>query len=160
MWKNLNTRQKSDVMAMAVQQGLYDLNEIRALYDQSVLNTLTDIEDTFKEEVGPPPSYNYTHSTEWAEAHGYYPDERGHRSDAVKYPTHPTHPSKGEFIGNEYHFSEKGMEDPNHTLWGMRDNGDGLLIPMYNNTRLLPEITVEPNDSYILNSYDNIKYRP
>lgn len=39
--------------------------------------------------------YDFTQSEEWANAHGYYPDKRGHRDDRVKKPTHPSHPSRG-----------------------------------------------------------------
>lgn len=36
MWKDLSIKEKSQVMQMAVQQGVTDLNEIRKLYDSSI----------------------------------------------------------------------------------------------------------------------------
>lgn len=122
-------------------------------------DTVNGIMENFNEEVGPTPSYdNLTYSTEWADAHGYYPNSRGHRDDRVKKPAHPTYPGRGEFVGNEFHFTEAGLNDVNRTLWGLVDNGDGRTVPVYRNTFVLPEITVEPSGSYIQNTYDNIKY--
>jgi hypothetical protein len=61
--------------------------------------------------------YDFTQSEEWAEKHGYHKDERGHRDDRVKKPTHPTHPSRGTWKGmNQFHLTDKGIKDVNHTL--------------------------------------------
>lgn len=38
MWKDLNIQQKSEVMKMAISQGLTDLNEIKKMYDASIPN--------------------------------------------------------------------------------------------------------------------------
>lgn len=41
MWKDLNIQQKSEVMKMAISQGLTDLNEIKKMYDASIPNIET-----------------------------------------------------------------------------------------------------------------------
>ena len=50
------------------------------------------------------------------------------------------------------------MQDPNHTLFGLADGGqDPQATLYYKNGIVLPEITVTPNESYVQNTYDNIK---
>ena len=102
-------------------------------------------------------NHNNTISTKEADSLGYYPDERGHRDDRVKLANHPTHPSRGTFVGKEFKFSDKGMQDPNYTLFGLVDNGDDDAIPTYNNSIVLPEITVTPKGNYYMNTYDGVK---
>lgn len=103
--------------------------------------------------------YDFTQSEEWAEKHGYHKDERGHRDDRVKKPTHPTHPSRGTWKGiDQFHLTDKGIEDVNHTLFGMADGGQDLqAVLYYQNGIVLPEITVTPKGTYIHNTYDNRK---
>lgn len=104
--------------------------------------------------------YDFTQTEEWADAHGYFPDERGHRDDRVKKETHPSHPSRGRWnkSGTKFYLSEKGMQDPNHTLFGLADGGqDPQAILYYKKGIVLPEITVTPKENYIHNSYDNLK---
>ena len=67
--------------------------------------------------------YDFTQSEEWANAHGYYPDKRGHRDDRVKKPTHPSHPSKGTWEGNNFILTNKGLADPNYIFFGLNDGG-------------------------------------
>ena len=120
---------------------------VNAIYDSSV-----------GEEFLGKPSHNYdfTQSDEWANSHGYYPDSRGHRDDRVKKPAHPTHPSRGNWTGNVFNLTDKGMRDPNYILFGMNDGGqDPQDIMSYKGGIVLPEITVTPRNSYINNSYDN-----
>lgn len=102
--------------------------------------------------------YDFTQSEEWADAHGYYPDERGHRDDRVKKPTHPTHPSRGKWNSyREYELTDKGASDVNHTLFGLADGGqDPQAVMTYKGGVVLPETTVTPKGNYIHNSYDNI----
>jgi len=54
-------------------------------------------ENARREERLGEPLRDYAYSDEWADAHGYFPDARGHRDDRVKKPAHPTHPSRGTF---------------------------------------------------------------
>lgn len=125
----------------------------------NVVNTLYENNDVHEKLGTPWHKYDFTQSEEWANAHGYFPDERGHRDDRVKKETHPTHPSRGSWKGNyQFHLTDKGIEDPNHTIFGMADGGqDPQATLYYKNGIVLPEITVTPTENYIHNSYDNIK---
>lgn len=106
----------------------------------------------------PSHNYDFAQSDEWADAHGYYKDKRGHRDDRIKKPAHPSHPSKGTWYGNEFKLSEIGIEDPNYTLFGLNDNEqDPQAVLTYKNGIVIPEITVTPEKNYINNSYDNIR---
>lgn len=106
-------------------------------------------------------NYNFAISKEEALAKGLKPDTRGHFDDIVKFPSHPTHSFKGKFSkdGSIFFMTDKGMEDPNFTLFGMADNGDDQTTMVYNNGTVLPEITVTPTKNYIFNPYDNIKIK-
>lgn len=120
------------------------------------------IYSTFKREkyLGKPShNYDFTISEEEADKLGYYPDERGHRDDRIKKPTHPTHPSRGKWKSfEEFELTDRGMENPNYTLFGLNDGGqDPQAVMTYNGGIVLPEITVTPKGSYIMNPYDNIK---
>nr|DAG84023.1 MAG TPA: bacteriocin [Caudoviricetes sp.] len=123
---------------------------VNAIYDSSV-----------REEFLGKPSHNYdfTISEEEANKLGYYPDERGHRDDKVKKSTHPTHNSRGKWNSfEEFRLTDKGMENPNYTLFGLVDgNQDPQAVMTYKGGVVLPEITVTPKESYIMNPYDNIK---
>lgn len=115
--------------------------------------------DPKEEFLGEPDHhYDFTQSEEWANAHGYYPDKRGHRDDRVKKPTHPSHPSRGIWEGNNFILTNKGLADPNYIFFGLNDGGqDPQAILKYKDTYVLPEFTVTPKGSYINNSYDNIR---
>ena len=103
--------------------------------------------------------YDFTIPEEEANRLGYYHDERGHRDDRVKKPAHPTHPSRGKWNSfEEFELTDKGMENPNYTLFGLVDGGqDPQSVMTYKGGVVLPEITVTPKESYIMNPYDNIK---
>ena len=107
----------------------------------------------------PSHNYDFTISEEEANKLGYYPDERGHRDDRVKKPAHPTHTSRGKWNSfEEFRLTDKGMENPNYTLFGLVDGGqDPQAVMTYKGGVVLPEITVTPKESYIMNPYDNIK---
>lgn len=107
----------------------------------------------------PSHNYDFTISEEEANRLGYYPDKRGHRDDRVKKPTHPTHTSRGKWNSfEEFELTDKGMENPNYTLFGLNDGGqDPQAIMTYKGGIVLPEITITPKESYIMNPYDNIK---
>ena len=102
--------------------------------------------------------YDFTRSEEWANAHGYYPDKRGHRDDRVKKPAHPSHPSRGTWEGNNFVLTNKGLADPNYIFFGLNDGRqDPQAILKYKDTYVIPEFTVTPKGNYINNSYDNIR---
>lgn len=102
--------------------------------------------------------YDLTQSEQWANTHGYFPDERGHRDDRVKKPAHPSHPSRGTWNGNVFNLTETGIKNPNYTLFGLNDGGqDPQAVLKYKGSIVLPEITVTPKGNYIENTYDNIR---
>lgn len=91
------------------------------------------------------------------------PNKRGHYDDAVKLPNHPSHPSRGTFSkdGKYFYMSDKGMEDPNLTLFGLADGNDPQATMIYKGGIVLPEITVtKDNNNYIDNTYDQYKFYP
>ena len=93
-------------------------NTVGELIDAIYANNLQE------EYLGEPAhKYDFTQSEEWANAHGYYPDARGHRDDRVKKLAHPSHPSRGTWIGDKFVLTDLGMETPNYTLFGLNDGG-------------------------------------
>lgn len=107
----------------------------------------------------PSHNYDFTISNKKADSLGYFPDKRGHRDDRVKKTSHPTHPSRGKWNGMyQYHLTDKGIQDVNHTLFGMNDGGQDPQATMYYKKGIvLPEITITPKGNYLHNTYDNIK---
>lgn len=167
MWNDLSMADKAKYIKLAVQNKVTSLSDIIDTYNiyaeggpYSAGNMVTAIKrSTAKEEdLGKPKhNYDFTQSEKWADAHGYYPDERGHRDDRVKKPAHPTHPSRGKWNSlNEFQLTDLGMKDPNYIMFGMADGGqDPQATLTYKDAVVLPEITVTPRDNYIHNSYDN-----
>lgn len=168
-WDNLSIREKADMMRAAIRNGITTLPEIKQAY-----NEFAEGGDTVEEWVNaiyqnnpkekflgePEHHYDFTQSKEWADAHGYYPDARGHRDDRVKKPTHPSHPSRGTWEGDKFVLSELGMQNPNYTLFGLNDGGqDSQAVLTYQGGSVIPEITATPNGNYIYNPYDNIRLR-
>lgn len=108
-------------------------------------------------------NYDFTISEEEANRLGYFPNSRGHRDDRVKKPSHPTHTSRGKWNSfEEFELTDKGMENPNYTLFGLNDGEPGKkqdpqAVMTYKGGVVLPEITITPKESYIMNPYDNIK---
>lgn len=163
---------RAKYIRIAVANGITDLSSIRDVYKSyaeggnlysagAMTDALYESAESV-ESLGPPKhNYDFTQSEDWADAHGYYPDERGHRDDRVKKPSHPTHPSRGIWNGmNEFKLTDKGMEDPNYTMFGMADGGqDPQAVMTYNGSIVLPELTVTPKGNYIHNSYDNLNIR-
>ena len=156
---------------MGVSNGITDLSVIRDTYNRyaeggpysagEMTNALYKAATEVESLGEPEHHYDFTQSEEWANAHGYYPDERGHRDDRVKKPAHPTHPSRGKWNGpNEFQLTDLGMEDPNYIMFGMADGDqDPQATLTYNGAIVLPEITVTPKGNYIHNSYDNLNIR-
>lgn len=167
MWNDLSMADRAKYIKLAVQNKVTSLSDIIDTYNiyaeggpYSAGNMVATIKrSTEKEEdLGKPKhNYDFTQSDKWADAHGYYPDERGHRDDRVKKPAHPTHPSKGKWNGlNEFQLTDLGMKDPNYIMFGMADGGqDPQATLTYKDAVVLPEITVTPRGNYIHNSYDN-----
>lgn len=166
-WDDLSLTEKAAMMKVAVRNGITSLNEIKAHYNEFAEggDTVEEWIDAIyqnnpKEEfLGEPEHhYDFTQPEEWADAHGYYPDARGHRDDRVKKPAHPSHPSRGIWEGDKFVLSELGMQNPNYTLFGLNDGRqDSQAILTYNGGSVIPEVTVTPNGNYIYNPYDNIK---
>lgn len=169
-WDSLSMKEKSEIMKVAVQNGIYSLNDIKQRYNEfaeggdtnphTVGATVDALYASYPREeyLGEPSHhYDFTQSEEWADAHGYYPDARGHRDDRVKKPAHPSHPSRGTWNGNKFELTDFGMQNPNYTLFGLNDGGqDPQAILTYQGGIVLPEITVTPKENYIFNPYDNI----
>lgn len=166
-WNNLSIKEKSDMMKVAIRNGITNLADIKAKYNEFAegKDNVGEWVDAIysnnpKEEFLGEPShhYDFTESDEWANAHGYYPDLRGHRDDRVKKPSHPSHPSRGTWDGDKFILSDLGMQNPNYTLFGLNDGGqDPQVILTYNGGTVIPEITATPEENYIYNPYDNSK---
>ena len=172
MWNDLSMKERAALIKLGVESGVYDINEIRNTYNSYAeggsLNPYSagSLVDTIhrnskKEEYLGEPShhYDFTISEEEADRLGYYPNERGHRDDRVKKPSHPTHPSRGKWNSSEeFELTDKGMNDPNYTLFGLNDGGqDPQAVMTYKGGIVLPEITVTSDGKkYIYNSYDNV----
>lgn len=79
-------------------------------------------------------------------------------TELKKKPAHPTHPSRGTWKSfDNFELSDKGMDNPNYSLFGLNDNKqDPQAVLTYNNSVVLPEITVSPAGNYVHNPYDNI----
>lgn len=170
MWDKLSMQDRAKYIQLGITNGVTSLDEIREAYNKYAeggplkpysAGRLVDgiyknaIEEEFLGE--PDHKYNFTISEEEADRLGYYKDSRGHRDDRVKYPSHPTHSSRGTWNGDYFELTEESMRDVNYTLFGMADGGqDPQAILRYNNSIVLPEITVTPKGSYIHNPYDNI----
>ena len=166
-WDELSLRDKAEFIKVGVRNGLTSISDIKEQYNKfqeinaSAGNLVKVINENTKQEVylgDPSHNYDFTQSEEWADAHGYYPDNRGHRDDRVKKPSHPTHPSRGYFKSmNQFDLSDEGFEDPNYILYGLNDGGQDPQAAMtYKGGIVLPELTVTPQGNYIYNSYDNV----
>lgn len=166
-WNDLSIKEKRDMMKVAISNGITNLSDIKDKYNEFAMggDTVGEWADAIysnnpKEEFLGEPShhYDFTQTDEWADAHGYYPDARGHRDDRVKKPAHPSHPSRGTWDGDKFILSDLGMQNPNYTLFGLNDGGqDPQAILTYRGGSVIPEITATPKGNYIENPYDNTK---
>ena len=181
-WDELSLTEKSEIMKQAVANGITDLNEIKQTYneyanggkmydDGGVTSTLHGIRGNYNGTVNSYIDGIYANGTE--ESYGnpsdHYnnvdeeklkqmtPNARGHYDDSVKLPNHPSSPTRGTFNGQYFDFTDKGFEDPNYTMFGLQDNGDGNAIMRYNGAIVIPELTVTPNGNYYDDTYNNIK---
>lgn len=169
-WDTLSMKEKAEMIGVAVRNGITSLKDIRQKYNEFAEGgdtnpyTVGNIVDALyasnprEEYLGEPSHhYDFTQSEEWANAHGYYPDARGHRDDRVKKPAHPSHPSRGTWNGDKFELTDLGMQNPNYTLFGLTDGGqDPQAVLTYQGGTVLPEVTVTPNENYFYNPYDNI----
>lgn len=132
-----------------------------SLHPYSVANLINGIYNSsrLEEFLGKPwHNYDFALSKKEADSLGFYPDSRGHKSDAVKKESHP---KRGKWYGNFFELTDFGMENPNHTIFGLNDgNQDPQAIVTYKKGIVIPEITVTPNGNYTVNTYDNIKILP
>lgn len=170
-WNDLSMKDKASYIRMGVENGITDLDTIREVYNKFAeggpLNPYSAgslVDAIYRNSKGeeylgePSHHYDFTIPEEEANRLGYYPDERGHRDDRVKKPAHPTHPSRGKWNSfEEFELTDKGMENPNYTLFGLNDNNqDPQAVMTYKGEIVLPEITITPDKKYIHNPYDNI----
>lgn len=169
-WDNLSMADRAAYIKLGLDSGITDLKVIRDTYNKYAeggpLNPYSAgslVDAIYKNSKGeeylgkPSHHYDFTISEEEANRLGYYPDERGHRDDRVKKPAHPTHPSRGKWNSfEEFELTDRGMENPNYTLFGLNDGGqDPQAVMTYRGGVVLPEITVTPKKRYIHNPYDN-----
>lgn len=155
-WDELSLTDKAEVMKQAVAKGITNLQDIRDNYNDTVNNYIDNIYANGTEESYGDPSDHYNNVDEEMISH-MSPDARGHYDDSVKLPNHPSSPTRGTFNGQYFDFTDKGFEDPNYTLFGLQDNGDGNTIMRYNGDVVMPELTVTPNGNYYDDTYNNIK---
>ena len=171
-WSDLSMKDRAAYIKIGLDNGITNLKIIRDTYNRYAkggpLNPYSAgslVDAIYRNSKGeeylgePSHHYDFTIPEEEANRLGYYPDERGHRDDRVKKPAHPTHPSRGKWKSfEEFELTDRGMENPNYTLFGLNDGGqDPQAVMTYNGGIVLPEITVTPKGSYIMNPYDNIK---
>lgn len=178
-WDKLSLQDKAKYIRLGVQSGIYDLNTIKQAintyqdggytnndknsrgkqYSSQHINDLFN--QNFKQEwLGEPlHHYDVTISDQEADSLGYKKNYRNHRDDRVKKPAHPTYPNRGHWVNydSDFSLSESGLDDSNHTLFGTHENDPNARI-LYNNSVVLPEVTVTPKGNYYYNPYDNIKY--
>ena len=170
-WNDLSMADRAAYIKLGLDNGITDLKVIRDTYNKYAeggsLNPYSSgslVDTIYKNSKGeeylgkPSHHYDFTIPEEEANRLGYYPDERGHRDDRVKKPAHPTHPSRGKWNSfEEFELTDRGMENPNYTLFGLNDGGqDPQAVMTYRGGVVLPEMTVTPKKGYIHNSYDNI----
>lgn len=155
-WDELSLTDKAEVMKQAVANGITNLQDIRDSYNDTVNNYIDNIYANGTEESYGDPSDHYNNVDEEMISH-MSPDARGHYDDSVKLPNHPSSPTRGTFNGQYFDFTDKGFEDPNYTMFGLQDNGDGNTIMRYNGDVVMPELTVTPNGNYYDDTYNNIK---
>lgn len=161
-WDELSLTEKSEIMRQAVANGITDLNEIKQTYNNGGFNSVGNYADAIyqnaEEEPYGDPSAHYNNVDE-EKLRQMTPNARGHYDDSVKLPNHPSSPQRGVFNGQYFDLTDKGMEDPNYSLFGLIDNGDGDVTMKYNGTIVMPELTVTPNDNYYDDTYNNIRIR-
>lgn len=75
-------------------------------------------------------------------------DSRGHLPDYVKGVDHPSGPTYGKFI-NDGTFEINDPSAINYVRPGLYDNGDYRAKVTYNNSFVLPAITITPNGNYV-----------
>lgn len=155
-WDELSLTEKSEIMKQAVANGITNLQDIRNSYNDTVNNYIDNIYANGTGESYGDPSDHYNNIDEEMISH-MTPDARGHYDDSVKLPNHPSSPTRGAFNGQYFDFTDKGFEDPNYTMFGLQDNGDGNTIMRYNGDVVMPELTVTPNGNYYDDTYNNIK---
>ena len=83
---------------------------------------------------------------------------KGHLPDYVKGVDHPSGPTYGKFI-DDYTFEINDPSAINYVRPGLDDNGDYRTRVTYNNSLVLPAITVTQNGNYVEDEYNNIKFR-
>ena len=174
-WSKLSMRDRADLIKIYTKHGVTDLNEIRRHYNSlgdndgrlTVNKAIDGVYGATKREenLGKPshgyrvikPEYEGKSEEELDRLVGPKDPVTGHRSDIIKSELHPTHPSRGSWNGKDFMLTDKGLDNVNYTYFGAADdNQDGNARLIYDNSTVLPEITITPNDAYVNNPYDNI----
>lgn len=120
MWDNLTLKQKSDVMKMAIQQGISDLNEIKRLYNTSSNQFsnggYTRWKDAIRAYKGIDPDMDRTYDYE-----GFYKDNpreawsmlsensSTHFTDKYKTVEHPTFSDQSKYSGIYSKYNPTGL---------------------------------------------------
>lgn len=121
MWDNLTLKQKSDIMKMAIQQGISDLNEIKRLYNTSSNQFsnggYTRWKDAIRAYKGIDPDMDRTYDYE-----GFYKenpreawnmlseDSSAHFTDKYKTIEHPTFSDQSKYSGKYSKFNPTGLQ--------------------------------------------------
>lgn len=139
MWKDLSMGERAALIKIAVDSGVYSIDDIVNTYNSYA-------------EGGPINPYSAGSLVDTI--HG-----NSKKEEYLGEPSHPTHPSRGKWNSSEeFELTDKGMNDPNYTLFGLNDGGqDPQAVMTYKGGIVLPEITVTSDGKkHIYNSYDNI----
>ena len=169
-WDEMTMRQKGEVMQMMIRHGITDLNEIRNTWNHKFgMGGTKDGEDEPPQHPLRYAAVKIVHMEDRKPDYRdipYTKDNRGHGPDAYKLPNHPTfsvesqHPEAMEKGGKwgpgyrSFEMSDWQMENPNNTIFGLYTQGDGGVVPTYRGARVLPEITVTPDGSYVYDAYN------
>lgn len=167
-WGDLSLKEMSDIMAVAVKHGITSLKDIRNKWNEfaeggAMPDTVGEYADAiYQNAVEEPygdPSLHYD-NVDKELMQRLTTDSRGHYDDAVKLPNHPSSPVRGTFNGKYFDLTDKGMANPNYTLFGLIDNGDADTTLRYKGDYVLPEVTVTPEGNYYDDTYNNIRIMP
>lgn len=123
-WNDLSMADRATYIKIGLDNGITNLKIIRDTYNRYAkggpLNPYSAgslVDAIYRNSEGeeylgePSHHYDFTIPEEEANRLGYYPDERGHRDDRVKKPTHPSRGKWNSFT--EFELTDKGMENPN-----------------------------------------------
>lgn len=174
-WEDISLEEKSDIMKVAVHQGIRNLEDIKKSYNsfaeggpkksyQDFMRRLSDAwggQDLSKDDYDYEKYYNDDPARAYAQlmsieagGKGHFPDEG--ISGTYKTPNHPTYPDLGEKSWSDndtvFHMSERqAFGDTDRILHYLGNdlfyNNGGTKV-MYEDAYQLPSITVTPKEVY------------